>query len=259
MEGTYGKYLPDILDEYYEFQKLNSIESDLLDEALYLKNKAIENQWIESADRDGLEKFASIAGVTERFDNVDLEEFRDYIFFTWNNAAPYTMWDLKEWLDGYCGEDFYELTMDYDEYSLRVVMELDIKDKIDFVMVKLRAMVPANIVVNVHVRYNTYGIVGKYKNRLFQSNNLTHRQIAEEDLDKYSYIAWNTYNIVSKYKNEFLKGFELSHKEIKEENLNQYSFNTYKDLNEIMHSIFKSNEIKHSNLIFANIQNFIEN
>lgn len=249
--GSYGKYLPDILDEYIELQKLDAIESILLDEALELKNKMIQNQWIESADFDGLKRFANIASVTQNIDDFSLEELREYIFFIWNNSAPYTYEDLVDWLDSYCGVDMYQINFDYNKYYLRIVVELSIEDKIDFIYEKIRAMVPANIVVDVHGNYNKYGYVGEFRNVLFIAKQLTHRQMKTEKFEDFDFkYELNKYREVSEFTHKLFRRNDLSHKQVREDDLNKYdyNYNTYDDLEKFRNNALEFYKLFHEQI-----------
>lgn len=273
MVGSYGKYLPLILDEFTEFQKLNEIESKFLDEALEWKEKFLKNQWIESADYDGLKKFSEIASLTDIFEESELEEFREFVFFSWNNAAPYTYEDLLDWLDGYCGVEFYHINIDYDNYYIHIHLERDIKEKNEFVYTKVRAMVPANIEVEVYTIYNTYSLVGKYKNTLFISNQMTHKQIREDRFPDYdgdfekpedleepeNEKVYNNYFEVGENKHRLIISNKMTHKQVREEEFPKNLQNTYAVVGDTKHIVINKNNLKYIDICEKDLNKYVYN
>lgn len=272
MDGSYGKYLPSILDEFAEFQKLNQIESAFLDEVYNWKEKFLKNQWIESADYDGLKKFSEIASLTDYFEQSEIEEFREFVFFSWNNAAPYTYEDLVDWLDGYCGADFYHINIDYDNYYIDIHLEREIKDKNEFVYEKVRAMTPANMVVEVYTIYNTYGLVGKYKNSLFISNQMTHKQIREdrfpdedgdytppENEDNDDEEICNTYMLVGGQKHKLFITNKLTHRQIREEKFPETLKNNYRLVGNVKNIVIQKNELTYADVYEKDLMSYAYN
>jgi len=101
----YLTYLPDSMAELKEFQTLGAVEGEILAEEEAAKEEMIRNQWIVSADRKGLTRFAAMMGLESR--GKETEELRAEVLYRWNFRSPYPFFTLLDWLDGFCGADGY--------------------------------------------------------------------------------------------------------------------------------------------------------
>lgn len=155
MENRYSKYLPNTVRELREFQRLGEIEAPILEEEAAAKEKLIRNQWIYTAERDGLLRLAAIIGIAEAR-LMETEALRQEILYRWNLRRPYTYFHLLDWLDGFCGAEWYEAIFYRAEYRLRLILETHIKEKKAFMESHLRKIIPANILLQIELRTNIH-------------------------------------------------------------------------------------------------------
>lgn len=180
-ENRYSKYLPQQEREWREFQQLARVEGQMLEEAAQAKQKLEENQWLLSAQRDGLLRTARIMGFLGA-EGLETEELRKEILTRWNNQSPYTYFHLLDWLEACLGEGSYTLYLDRERYTLRLLLQLWVKEKKDFLQSRLRKILPANLILEVLLQTNTYGTVGRLTHGALQKKGLTYGQIPTEDL-----------------------------------------------------------------------------
>lgn len=186
MTGRYGSYLPSTLEDYQNFDTLDELESPILEEAYMAKEQFVKNQWIETADRSGLQHFAFIMGIIQNFTDVELEELRDYMLACWNSKAPYTYLHLKEWVYEYCGgSENCEIILTPNLYHLAVTLKLGVKEKKEAIYERLREITPANIRIDMDLFYNTHRMVGQFTHGQLKQYEFQYGNLAEEDLELY--------------------------------------------------------------------------
>lgn len=180
-ENRYSKYLPQQEQEWREFQQLAKVEGQMLEEEAEAKLELEENQWLLSARRSGLLRTAGIMGFLGA-ERLETESLRKELLTRWNNQSPYTYFHLLDWLDGCLGTESYTLHLEQEQYTLRLLLELWVKEKKDFLQSHLRKILPANLLLEVRLKTNTYGDVGRLTHGALQKKGLTYGQIPTEDL-----------------------------------------------------------------------------
>lgn len=184
MENRYEKYLPETVQELQEFQKLGRVEGVILEEAAAAKETLIKNQWILTAERSGLLRMAKMMGLLGA-EGMETEKMREEILYRWNSRSPYTYFHLRDWLDGCLGEGNYLAELEKERYFLRLVLELRVKEKQDFLQKHLRKIIPANLLLEVLLHTNTHGAVHQMRHGEMKEKRWTHGQIPFEDLTEY--------------------------------------------------------------------------
>ena len=179
MENRYLAYLPGMVKELREFQKLGEVEGLLLEESAVARDELIRNQWILTANRNGLLRLAKMMNFWGA-ENLETEELREEILSRWCSGSPYTVFRLQEWLDGFLGKGNYFLDLRREQYFLHLILELSMKDRKDFLERYLRKIIPANLRLEVDLNSNTYGTVGRMKHRRLAE--LTYGSIPFEEL-----------------------------------------------------------------------------
>lgn len=91
-----------------------------------------------------------------------LEDRRFRILNRFLNKLPYTMRTLENTLNSLVGEGRYKKTYDNNTYTLTIKIDLTAKNQLDEVKRTLKYMVPANIVQDITLLYNNYGVVKKH-------------------------------------------------------------------------------------------------
>lgn len=165
-------YLPTVLQEIKELQKIAEIENPTLSNVWDLVESVLNNQFILTADERGIkrqEKMLDIkSGATET-----LETRRFRILSRYQEQAPYTYPILKGLLDSLLGEGKYELTRSAAEKWVRVKLELTVAREFEIVELVLERVTPQNMNLYIELRYNTWGKIktltwGELKSRTWR-------------------------------------------------------------------------------------------
>ena len=177
-------YLPDTVSELQEFQRLSEIEGMVLEETAAAKEELIDNQWILTARRSGLLRLAKIMGFLGA-EILETEAMRKEILYRWNSRSPYTYFHLQDWLDGCLGVGNYLSDLQKEQYFLHLVLELNVKEKKDFLEKHLRKIIPANLMLEVKLNANTYGKLQVMTHGQMKELKWKYGQIGLEDLSIY--------------------------------------------------------------------------
>lgn len=184
MENRYEKYVPSMLLEYAQFRKLAELEGDILEEEAQAKMETEQSQWILTSGREGLLRRAAFMGLWAEPEE-ETEALRERVMFYWNSQMPYTYFMVLDWLDGYCGKERYRAELVNEEYRLRIVLSLAVKEKRQAVYEWLRYRIPANIVLEVLLDINPHRKVGWLTHGQLKQLGWTYGQISYEDLSAY--------------------------------------------------------------------------
>ncbi len=184
MENRYERHLPDTVTELHEFRKLTEIEGVILADAATAKETLEKNQWILTAERSGLLRLAEMMGFFGA-EAMETEDLRGEILSRWSSRSPYTKFHLMDWLDGCLGNGTYQLDIDRERYLMKLVMELRVKEKKDFLEKYLRKIIPANLLLEVSLNTNTYGDLEGMTYGQLMERGWTYGQIPLEDLTPY--------------------------------------------------------------------------
>ena len=130
------------------------------------------DQFIESLTDNGCKRWEKILDIKPRdTDTLQVRRFR--IKARINEDLPYTWRALERVLDTMCGKGAYAMTLYNEEYRLVILLELTVKKLFDEVEQSVKRMIPANLILDVRLRYNTWGQVkvltwGDLKNRTWK-------------------------------------------------------------------------------------------
>lgn len=100
----------------------------------------------------------------------------------WCSRSPYTYFHLQDWLDGCVGAGNYTGTLERESYRLRLVLELCVKEKREFLQKHLRKIIPANLVLQVNLNVNTHGKLHRIRHGEMKEKGLTYGGIPFEIL-----------------------------------------------------------------------------
>ena len=130
------------------------------------------DQFIETLTDNGCKRWEKILDIKPRdTDTLQVRRFR--IKARINEDLPYTWRALEKVLDTMCGKGAYAMTLYNEEYRLVILLELTVKRLFDEVEQSVKRMIPANLILDVRLRYNTWGQVkvltwGDLKNRTWK-------------------------------------------------------------------------------------------
>ena len=172
-------YQPGAVKHYREIVGITEAENPELTMLWTSADSVFLDQFIETLTDNGCKRWEKILDIKPRdTDTLQVRRFR--IKARINEDLPYTWRALEKVLDTMCGKGAYAMTLYNEEYRLVILLELTVKKLFDEVEQSVKRMIPANLILDVRLRYNTWGQVkvltwGDLKNR-------TWKDVKEEDL-----------------------------------------------------------------------------
>jgi hypothetical protein len=163
-------YLPEIMKEYSEFIQLANAEQKTKEQLWEDIYKMFAEGFVSTETVIGAKRWEKTLGLTPKdTDSIEIRNFR--IRARLLRDLPYTYRTLKKMLAAICGENGYTIDMDVDNYSIVVRVALGSKQFKDEVDVLLDAVVPAHIILDIDLRYNTH--------RMVHDTGLSNRQLQQ--------------------------------------------------------------------------------
>lgn len=148
------EYWPRYLQDLVEFDQIASAEQPEFQEAMQDVQGASNNFFLDSLTDYGCQRWESILNLPKIYNNT-LEE-RRFRIMTWlNRQAPFTMTTLCQQLSSLCGEEGYTVELNAKNYLLVVRVALTSKNNFNDVETMLKRIVPANIVIDLSLKYNS--------------------------------------------------------------------------------------------------------
>ena len=140
------KYLPEFISEVKEFQELDKVCSVEIDELRSKLKLLQDNQFIESANDEGLRRYEQMLGLSSA---DDLETRRFNILNKYNSTIPFTMKWLRNTLNTTLGKGNFLIDMNYKCYTLTISVVASKEHLIPMIYDDLRKKIPCNLVLNV--------------------------------------------------------------------------------------------------------------
>jgi hypothetical protein len=171
------KYLPWIMQEIEEFKQIANAENPEIDSLFTAIGDAMNDQFVNDSTVNGVKRWESILNIVPKgTDTLDVRKFR--ILSRLNEKLPYTYRTLENNLISLCGENGFTLELNNGTYTLIVRVELVVKGKFDEVNSLLKRTVPANMVIDLSLRYNQHGTLSQFTNGQLKA--YTHGQLRNE-------------------------------------------------------------------------------
>lgn len=170
-------YLPNVFGEFREFKILADTENIELTSLWETLENILDDQFILEATEYGIARREKMLNITH-FADDDLESRRFRVLARANEKLPYTYRVLVNKLDQLCGEDGYALSINSGEYTVNIKIELTKKRMFEEVEKVVKKMSPANLIVNIELRYNQHSTLSKFTHS--QLSKYTYRELREE-------------------------------------------------------------------------------
>lgn len=181
MHKALMEYLPDVLQQVYELQRLASTEEIELKALTQYAGQLLDDQFILEAGDYGLYRWEQLLGITPKA-TATLDERRFLVQARVNERLPYSLPVLKQQLSALCGgEEGYTVSVDHENYVLTVLVALTAKSNFSDVGALLKRVVPANIVVSLQLKYNQHQVLAPYTHQELSVK--THDQLRNEVLN----------------------------------------------------------------------------
>ena len=135
---------------------------------------AQNDQFIVDATEYGVSRWEKILGIVPKStDSLDVRRFSVLTRLT--EQLPFTLTTLKEKLKSLCGEDGYEVSLNAEKYILSVRIALTVRSSFEDVELLLKRIVPANLIVDLSLKYNQHDAISEYTHKGLQV--FTHEQL----------------------------------------------------------------------------------
>ena len=155
-----SRYMPPFLLEIEDFKftvpKLNA-EFERLYAAV---DTLMLNQYILTMDENMLNKLEKQLKIIPSAQDT-IENRRLRILSKYNISLPYTYRAVCDMIDNLCGAGKYSFSVD--GYNVEVRIDLSVKKQLSIIKDMLTNILPANLVLNVDLKYNQYGDLRKFR------------------------------------------------------------------------------------------------
>jgi Uncharacterized protein conserved in bacteria (DUF2313). len=174
---------------------------------------AFLNQFIMESTLYGIQRWERILNIIPRAaDTLETRKFR--ILTMLNASLPYTIRMLEEMLTNLCGKDGFSLELLNEIYTLIVKVDLIAEQNFNAVVDLLHRVVPANIVINVFLKYNSHLVLSEFTHE--ELARYTHSELRTEDLEHLPY-NYNSHDHLSEFTHTQLS--EFTHLQIRMEEI----------------------------------------
>ena len=148
-------YLPQVVKDIREFQAITDAEQPEAEQLFMGAMAVLDNQFLDTLDDVGCSRWEQMLGIQPKLtDDLAVRRFR--IKSRLNEHLPYTLSSLAQALDALCGKEGYTIRLYHTEYRLCVLLELTVKKLFDEVLALITRMIPANLLLEVILRYNQW-------------------------------------------------------------------------------------------------------
>ena len=199
---TLKQYMPTYYDGVREMNELLNIEDRLFSSYSIEFDKVKANQFIMTADLDGIENYERILGITATT-GESLDFRRSRALNRWVDIVPYTHNALYSKIARLQGNENFQIVYDQQRYKITVITSLTIFGQVEELINTLDYMLPANLIkshVN-NIRYEATGYLYQAQNAAYVATYQTTSDfkadyVAVGNMDTgVSYQQWQTMTI----------------------------------------------------------------
>ena len=160
-------YFPPVVAETKEIKHISNALTNEFKRLQRARDETYKNQYVSTLEPSGCKRWETMLNIPSKQTDT-LETRRMRIGSQIVSEIPYTKETLKSFLTNMCGETGYLLDIDYRNLSITVKLELTVKEQQKIVESTLGTIIPANMILDVSLKYRTQDEVAKY----------THAQLA---------------------------------------------------------------------------------
>ena len=154
-------YLPQIMQQLEQFKQIANAENPEINTLWTAIEDLLNNQFVVSANEDGIAKYEALLDIQPKAtDELEVRRFR--VLGRITESIPYTYNALKAQLNNLCGNDGYTIKLNNGTYTLIVKVALTSKKQYDEVDALLKRTVPANIIIDLDLLYNSYNVLNTF-------------------------------------------------------------------------------------------------
>lgn len=143
-----------------EFKEICGAEQVFFDSILQNNDDILREAFVESAEDMGLLRMENMLGLISN--GISTRDRRANIIFKLMGDTPYTMSTLFKRLRTLC-RGFFSLEYGEEPYTLKIKVGVGSIEQFEVIKKLLLRILPANISVDISVRYNSHGDVGRFR------------------------------------------------------------------------------------------------
>ena len=171
-------YLPIVEKNIKEFDVIMTVAEDPeMSSAWNSANDLMNDQFIVDATENGVSRVEKILKIVPKA-NETLDSRKFTLLTRMSEQPPFTITALERQLKTLCGEGNYEVTRDVADKILYVRIALVAESNFNDVAVLLERIVPANMVIDLSLKYKQHEVITKYTHEDLQK--FTHNQLRNE-------------------------------------------------------------------------------
>lgn len=180
MDRVLIDYLPPVVQALREMKAITDGQQDGLSDLWEAVQAAFDDQFVEDATENGIRRWEKILSITPKgTETLDTRRFR--IKTRLNEQLPFTIPVLNQQLATLCGPDGYSVKMERGTYVLYVKVALVAKSNLEDVDNLLKRIVPAEIVIDLTLKYNTHDVLAEFTH--VELSAYTHEELRSEVLN----------------------------------------------------------------------------
>lgn len=140
-------------------------------------DNVLNDQFIMDATENGVSRLEKIMKIVPKA-NETLDARKFTLLTKTSEQRPFTIVALEKQMEALCGKGDYEIIRDVVAKTLHVKVGLAAKSNFNDVSKLLERIVPANMIIDLTLKYKQYGAVGTYTHEALKS--FTHDDIRNE-------------------------------------------------------------------------------
>jgi len=150
-----NRQLPRVYRKNETFEAMGASISNELDSVNKTLHTYFNNLFTGSSDEQGVIKWEHLLGIIPETTNLDTRIFN--IQTALSGQSTFTLYTLNNILTEMVGADGYDIDIDYNNYKISLLVALTQADKLSAVRRLLFLNIPANMVIEVDLKYNLWG------------------------------------------------------------------------------------------------------
>lgn len=166
-------YFPPVVAETKEIKHISNALTNEFKRLQRARDETYKNQYVSTLEPSGCKRWETMLNIPSK-QTDSLETRRMRIGSQIVSEIPYTKATLESYLTNVCGDSGYFLEIDHANLSIVVKLELTVKEQQKIVESTLEKIIPANMILDVSIRYITYGELANY----------THEQLSTYTYDE---------------------------------------------------------------------------
>lgn len=160
-------YLPEVFRDIREMKAHAAAQKPELEREWAALEELYNDQFLYLMGENGVAQWEKMLKIVP-METDTLEDRRFRIINRFNAQLPYTYNMLEYHLTQMCGPEGYKMSFDAAAWTLIVKIALTSKKQFDEILKLIEQMIPANLILDYDLLYNTYGNLSRF----------THAQLA---------------------------------------------------------------------------------